>query len=83
MTEQEKIQIPLTPFAKGGNDSWVSIFILIWYHESVMTVNPENLFAGTINQAHTNSFFKTGGVQFTANDYWMNWLDSCIFLNKI
>ena len=38
-----KNQIPLTPFAKGGNDSWVSIFILIWYHESVMTVNPENL----------------------------------------
>jgi hypothetical protein len=31
MTEQEKIQIPLTPFAKKGNDSWVSIFILIWY----------------------------------------------------
>jgi hypothetical protein len=32
MTEQEKIQIPLTPFSKGGNDSWVSIFIINWYH---------------------------------------------------
>ena len=29
MAEQEKIQIPLTPFAKGGNDSWACIFILI------------------------------------------------------
>jgi len=32
MTEQENIQIPLAPFAKGGNDSWVSTFILIWCH---------------------------------------------------
>ena len=32
MTEQEKIQIPLTPFSKGGNDSWVSIFIINWCH---------------------------------------------------
>jgi hypothetical protein len=50
MTEQ-KNQIPLTPFAKGGNDSRFSIFILIWYCESSMMVYPENLYAGMINQA--------------------------------
>jgi len=32
MTEQEKIQIPLTPFSKGGSDSWVSIFTINWCH---------------------------------------------------
>jgi hypothetical protein len=42
MTEQEKIQIPLTPFAKGGNDSWVSISILIRCCESRIKVYPEN-----------------------------------------
>ena len=42
MTEQEKTQIPLTPFAKGGNDSWIPIFIIIWRCESSMRVYPEN-----------------------------------------
>jgi hypothetical protein len=32
MTEQEKTQIRLAPFDKGGSDSWVSIFIINWCH---------------------------------------------------
>ncbi|NLJ38595.1 MAG: hypothetical protein GX432_07525 [Candidatus Atribacteria bacterium] len=38
-----KIQILLTPFAKGGKGSWVRIFILNWCHVSGKTVYPVNI----------------------------------------
>jgi len=42
MTEQEKIQIPLTPFAKGG-DYFLSIYFHPhWVLQSSIKVHPEN-----------------------------------------
>ena len=70
MTEQEKIQIPLTPFAKGGNDSWVTIFIIIWYCKATW---------GSILKILSNKFPHWGGLGGCAFISLFTFNRSCIY----